>query len=118
VSWCTRKSIIPEFVDDSEIYLYENNAYVGLEIWQVKAGTIFDNIIVTDSVEEAEKLAAETKEQREAEKKEKEKEDEERRKKDDEDRKAREAEKKDEGEDNDADADDDHAGHDHSHDEL
>jgi len=24
-----------------------------LEVWQVKAGTIFDNILVTDSVEEA-----------------------------------------------------------------
>lgn len=50
----------PEFVDDDSLYLYESNAYVGFELWQVKAGTIFDNIIITDSVEEAEAFMAET----------------------------------------------------------
>ena len=34
--------------------------YVGFELWQVKAGSIFDNIIVTDSLAEAKKLAEET----------------------------------------------------------
>jgi len=43
----------PKFVDDDKLYLYKDNGAVGFELWQVKAGTIFDNIIVTDSVEEA-----------------------------------------------------------------
>jgi calreticulin len=34
--------------------------HVGFEIWQVKTGTLFDDIIVTDSLEEAEKYAEET----------------------------------------------------------
>ena len=33
---------------------------VGFELWQVKAGTTFDDIIVTDSIAEAEAFAAET----------------------------------------------------------
>jgi calreticulin len=107
----------PDYKDDDSIYLFENNQYVGLEIWQVKAGTIFDNIIITDSVEEADKLVEATKAEREAEKKSKDKEDEERRQKDEAERKAREAEKKDD-EAADEDSHDDHAGHDHSHDEL
>merc|ERR1711957_9617 len=34
--------------------------HVGFELWQVSAGTIFDNIIVTDSVEEAQAFAEDT----------------------------------------------------------
>merc|ERR1712028_295955 len=34
--------------------------HVGFEIWQVKTGTLFDDIIVTDSLEEAEEYAKET----------------------------------------------------------
>merc|ERR1719491_1708808 len=34
--------------------------HVGFEIWQVKTGTIFDDIIVTDSLEEAEEYAQKT----------------------------------------------------------
>ena len=33
---------------------------VGFELWQVKAGTIFDDIIVTDSLAEADAFAAAT----------------------------------------------------------
>jgi calreticulin len=47
----------PAYKDDDTLYQYEDNGAVGFEIWQVKAGTIFDNIIVTDSVEEAKKDA-------------------------------------------------------------
>lgn len=50
----------PEYKEDSSIGQFENNAYVGFELWQVKAGTIFDNIILTDSVEEAEALLKST----------------------------------------------------------
>jgi calreticulin len=33
---------------------------VGFELWQVKSGTIFDDIIVTDSLAEAQEYAAST----------------------------------------------------------
>jgi len=50
----------PEYVADDKLYLFKDNAYVAFELWQVKAGTIFDNIIVTDSVQEAKDFAAAT----------------------------------------------------------
>lgn len=50
----------PAYKEDSEIYKYTDNAFVGFDLWQVKAGTIFDNIIVTDDVAEADALLAET----------------------------------------------------------
>jgi calreticulin len=49
----------PEYKYDSEIYAYKS-AFIGFDLWQVKAGTIFDNIIVTDSIEEAKEFAKET----------------------------------------------------------
>jgi len=59
----------PDYVDDKNLYLYEDNSFVGFEIWQVKSGTIFENILVTDSLEEAHASAAVTEKTREAEKK-------------------------------------------------
>jgi len=50
----------PNYVDDDNLYLYEDNGAVGFEIWQVKSGTIFDNIILTDSIDEAKEHAAAT----------------------------------------------------------
>jgi len=46
----------PDFVDDKAVYdvCKDGCGHVGIELWQVEAGTIFDNILVTDSVEEAE----------------------------------------------------------------
>jgi calreticulin len=46
----------PEYFDDPNIYAYEHG-FVGIEIWQVKSGTVFDNILVTDSVDEARAFA-------------------------------------------------------------
>ncbi|RKP08952.1 Calreticulin family-domain-containing protein [Thamnocephalis sphaerospora] len=37
----------PDYVPDDSIYAYRT-AYVGLDIWQVKSGTIFDDILITD----------------------------------------------------------------------
>jgi len=42
------------------VYAFESLGYVGFELWQVKAGSIFDNIIVTDSIDEAEAFLADT----------------------------------------------------------
>jgi calreticulin len=50
----------PDFFEDNQVYAFDNLGAVGIEIWQVKAGTIFDNIIVTDSVSEAEAFMAST----------------------------------------------------------
>jgi len=49
----------PEYKHDAEIYAFES-AYLGFDLWQVKSGTIFDNIIVTDSVAEAKAFFEET----------------------------------------------------------
>lgn len=41
----------PEFYDDPNIGLFEFGA-VGFEIWQVKAGSAFDSILITDDADE------------------------------------------------------------------
>jgi calreticulin len=43
----------PEFVDDEFIYAFPRIGVVGFELWQVESGSIFDNILLTDSDEEA-----------------------------------------------------------------
>jgi len=47
----------PDYAPDANIYAFDSNAFLGIEIWQVKSGTIFDDFLVTDSVEEAQKEA-------------------------------------------------------------
>ena len=50
----------PEFVEDKKLYYRGPIGYVAFELWQVKSGSIFDNIIVTDSKDEAIAFAKET----------------------------------------------------------
>ncbi|XP_039120820.1 LOW QUALITY PROTEIN: calreticulin-like [Dioscorea cayenensis subsp. rotundata] len=50
----------PEYKDDPDVYVYPNLRYVGIELWQVKSGTLFDNIIICDDPEYAKKLAEDT----------------------------------------------------------
>jgi calreticulin len=52
----------PDYKEDPEMFKVCKDActHVGFEIWQVKTGTLFDDIIVTDSLEEAEAFAQET----------------------------------------------------------
>ncbi|KAJ3096489.1 hypothetical protein HDU97_005871 [Phlyctochytrium planicorne] len=84
----------PEYIEDKEIYRFKN-AHVGFDLWQVKAGTIFDNIIVTDSIEEAKEFSDKTYgKQKDAEKEAKEKLDEEEKK----EREAKEKEEKEKAE--------------------
>jgi calreticulin len=82
----------PDYVDDENLYLYEHNGAVAFDLWQVKSGTIFDNILVTDDVAEAQKWVEKSKATQEGEKKMKEKQDEEKRKVEEEERKKKEAE--------------------------
>merc|ERR1712113_955264 len=56
--WEAKKIANPEFVDDDAIYKYEDFGFVGFDVWQVKGGTIFDNIIITDDKAEADSFAA------------------------------------------------------------
>jgi len=54
--WVHPEVANPAYVEDQTIGQYKDVGAVGIEIWQVKAGTIFDDIIVTDSTTEAEAL--------------------------------------------------------------
>merc|ERR1712076_113293 len=50
----------PDYVSDDELYSYYAFGSVGIDIWQVKSGSIFDNIIISDSLEEAQEFMKET----------------------------------------------------------
>ncbi|KAL1922800.1 uncharacterized protein VTP21DRAFT_9176 [Calcarisporiella thermophila] len=52
--WKPRRIANPEFVEDKSLYAYNTSA-IGIDIWQVKSGTIFDDFLVTDNAEEAKK---------------------------------------------------------------
>jgi len=102
--WVHPKIANPDYSPDSELYEYDSNGFVAFELWQVKAGTIFDNILVTDSQEEAKEWAEKTKKTQEGEKKAK---------------AAAAAAEEEEAEDDDEFEDEGHGhGHDHVHDEL
>jgi len=49
----------PDYVEQKDVYKRGSIGYVGIEIWQVKSGTLFSDIILTDNVAEAEKFAKE-----------------------------------------------------------
>jgi len=38
----------PEYHDDPEIYAFDSFKYLGIDVWQVKAGTIFSHFLLTD----------------------------------------------------------------------
>jgi len=85
----------PKYVADDSLYKYDSFSTVGIDIWQVKAGTIFDNILVTDDVDYAKAHGEKTwKAQKDGEKAMKEKADEEKRKKDEAERAKKEEERK------------------------
>lgn len=60
--WEHPKIANPDYAYDDNMYKVcrDGCTHVGFELWQVKTGTLFDDIIVTDSVEEAEEFAKET----------------------------------------------------------
>jgi len=43
----------PEYSEDSQLYSYEDFGVIGLDLWQVKSGTVFSNFLITDDVETA-----------------------------------------------------------------
>jgi len=130
--WVHPKIANPDYVADSDLYAYPSFGAVAIDIWQVKSGSIFDDIQIYDDVEEAKKWAVDVFLPAQAAEKEmfnkieadrKEKEDKERkdreaeRKRREEEAKAdsEEEEEEDDGED---DAHDHDHHHDHGHDDL
>merc|ERR1711865_894053 len=48
--WAPKKIANPEYVDDDTLYSYDSFAFVGIDVWQVKSGTIFDTLLIPDDV--------------------------------------------------------------------
>merc|ERR1712139_700795 len=93
--WAPKKIANPAYVEDTTVGQYGSFGWVGIDVWQVKAGTIFDNILIPDDVDYAKARADKTwKAQKDGEKAMKEKADEEKRKKDEEERAKKEEERK------------------------
>merc|ERR1719298_252686 len=95
--WEAKKIDNPEYEDDNAVYKYDDFGFIGFDLWQVKGGTIFDNVIVCDDKAEADTFAAKWKALSEVEKEEKKKADD----------SAKDAEKKKEDEADDDDDDED-----------
>merc|ERR1712151_334525 len=55
--WEAKKIANPEYEDDDKVYKYDDFGFIGFDLWQVKGGTIFDNIIITDDKAEADAFA-------------------------------------------------------------
>merc|ERR1712119_180297 len=55
--WEQKKIANPEYKDDDAVYKYDDFGFLGFDLWQVKGGTIFDNVILTDDTAEADAFA-------------------------------------------------------------
>ncbi|AQK87085.1 Calreticulin-3-like precursor [Zea mays] len=58
--WKTPWIVNPEFEDDPDLYVLKPLQYVGIEVWQVKAGSVFDNILICDDPDYARHVVDET----------------------------------------------------------
>merc|ERR1712139_260777 len=96
--WEAKKIANPEYEDDDSVYKYEDFGFIGFDLWQVKGGTIFDNVIITDDKAEADSFAKKWKELSEVEKAKK--------KEEEDSKKADDTKKEDEADDDDDDDDD------------
>merc|ERR1711920_812077 len=66
--WEAKKVSNPEYEDDDNVYKYNDFGFIGFDLWQVKGGTIFDNVIITDDKAEADTFAKKWKDLSEVEK--------------------------------------------------
>merc|ERR1719356_805698 len=55
--WSAKRISNPEYEDDDSVYKYDDFGFLGFDLWQVKGGTIFDNVIICDDVAEADAFA-------------------------------------------------------------
>merc|ERR1711915_667221 len=74
--WEAKKIANPEYEDDDQVYKYDDFGFLGFDLWQVKGGSIFDNVILTDDTAEADAFAKKWKALSEIEKAKKKEEDE------------------------------------------
>ncbi|KAM6041333.1 LOW QUALITY PROTEIN: calreticulin-3 [Chlamydotis macqueenii] len=58
--WPLAQTDNPNYSPDFSIYSCENTSVIGVEIWQARAGTIFDNFLITDDEVYAEDFGDET----------------------------------------------------------
>ncbi len=49
----------PDYKPDENLYLYNDIGAIGFDLWQVKSGTIFDNVLITNSEPYAEEFGRE-----------------------------------------------------------
>merc|ERR1711896_96057 len=96
--WEAKKIDNPEYEDDNAVYKFADFGFIGFDLWQVKGGTIFDNVIVCDDKAEADTFAAKWKALSAVEK--------EAKKKEDDSKKDSEKKKEDEADDDDDDEED------------
>merc|ERR1712050_759236 len=73
--WEAKKIANPEYEDDDTVYKYDDFGFLGFDLWQVKGGTIFDNVIITDDKAEADNFLKKWKDLSEVEKSKKKEED-------------------------------------------
>merc|ERR1711953_1593295 len=73
--WEAKKIANPEYEDDDAVYKFDDLGFIGIDLWQVKGGTIFGNIIITDDVAEADSFLKKWKDLSEVEKAKKKEED-------------------------------------------
>ncbi|XP_042191101.1 calreticulin isoform X1 [Callorhinchus milii] len=50
----------PEYTPAPKLYMYENIGVLGLDLWQVKSGTVFDNFLITNNEKYAEDFGNQT----------------------------------------------------------
>jgi calreticulin len=109
--WKAKEIPNPEYEADDKLHIYQDFAAVTFDLWQVKSGTIFDNVILADSYAEAKAFYDETNgATKETEKKAYDELEENKRKAEEEDRKKQEEEDKkaaDEDDDDEGDEDED-----------
>merc|ERR1712176_171387 len=98
--WEAKKIANPEYEDGDSVYKYSDFGFIGFDLWQVKGGTIFDNVIITDDVAEADSFTKKWKELSEVEKS---------KKKEEDDSKKADDKKKEDEDDDDDDADEEKA---------
>jgi calreticulin len=125
----------PAYSPDDSLYKYSDIGTLGFDLWQVKSGTIFDNILITDDEKYAEEVGEETwgktkvgeqkmkdkhdeEEKKKREEEEKNKKEEEKEKDDDDEEEEEDDEPKDKTDEKEDDKEEDKEehGHDHDHD--
>ncbi|XP_051867528.1 calreticulin-like isoform X1 [Pristis pectinata] len=58
--WSQTEIDNPEYTPDVNLYKYDNIGVLGLDLWQVKSGTIFDNFLITNDAKYAEEYGNQT----------------------------------------------------------